>query len=407
MHHTLSLVISMTLLGCALDAHDAPANDDPEGGGKADDAAQCASPQWELEIIADGNVGRDTTYRIDRSGVEHVLYRDEAAGTMAYATRTQPEGAWEHLPIPCRSVERNSNLAIADDGTAFVICTSPTEASPNHSGVVLERPRGASEWKRTELPAVFTDVSARGRQAPVGGAVSIAPNATVRVLTHVRRFPRSDERDYDWSRVTVWTKTDTGFVATRQLDYARSSQDGWRDASLGFCTTDDAAIVSGPYLQRSGTQTWATELKIPTSGTAQPSLTTLVYYDERGFVNSSGGDAACALDARGRAYHTSYDVSNGHVSLVRKGAGDAIPVFLDSGLWPDVKTAGASVYLSYNQDQSLRLYSRVGGTDAVTEIDGDGVGQHSSLAIAPDGLPRIAYYDQAEAQLKLATAHCP
>lgn len=50
------------------------------------------------------------------------------------------------------------------------------------------------------------------------------------------------------------------------------------------------------------------------------------------------------------------------------------------------------------------LAAAVAGADTITTVDSGGVGQYTSVAYGSDGLPLIAYYDVANADLKVA--HC-
>ena len=408
------LVIGVTVLGCSTESSDPDKGSD----GKADGSAeQCAAPTWNIEVIASGNVGRYTTYRIDRAGDEHVLYRDDAAKRMVYATRAAGASTWQKSPVPCTDVvedvwvyaphghSANANLAVTDDGTAYVMCARPAQAADNSSGAVFERAAGATQWTQRDLPAVFTDLSAYSYQHSIGSSIAVAPDGTVNLVTHVRRSEPTHPETYDWSKVTVWTKAPAGFTKRFETDYAASEHTGWGGTTLALCVGADAAHISGPALGYGGTTSMFTEMTLPAGAT--PTTTTMIAYDVGSFVNASGYEPACDVDTQGRAFHAAYDRSTQYVSLVRKGAGAPVLKFQDSGMWPDVKTRGSSVFMSFNVEDTLKLYSLVGATEKVTDVDIDGVGQYTSMAIDDAGLPRIAYYDQSEARLKLATLGCP
>jgi len=369
----------------------------------------CDTPTWRSEVIADGNAGTFTTYRLDSQGGEHVLYRNATTNKMVYATRANAS-TWRQIALPaaCSSVigdryipvewTANQNLAIAPDDRVYVSCKN----------AVYSRALADATWTTTMLPPVFTNLAPDNFLRTQGSSIATGTDGALHLVTIDEKWETAPD-ELRGRSFTYWKRTQDAWSPSTISFYLPGTPDGlnMHGTRIALCADATGPRISGP----GDTQVGPAFVEArPATGTQPWTTATLRFYGF-GVAQGSGYQAACAIDAQGRAFHVHYDYGyEGSVNLLevfRKGAGDPISVFTENGArFPDIAVDRSRVFVSYNLGDTLRL-AILDGSDAATfDVDSDGVGQHTSLVVDSHGLPRIAYYDHAEARLKLAVASC-
>jgi hypothetical protein len=396
--------------------------DEGEGSGSGSGSAtDCANPDWSIDVVATGGVGRFTTYRIDALETEHLLFRDDNAMTMAYASRAKG-ASWERTTVPCfgladelwdysaRGHSANQNLAVTSDGTVHVACTLPSEGSTaTSSGAVFSRAPGATSWTRADLPPLFgSNQNVSGWQYSRGLTITVDADDTVHAAVAAHFCEPGDPVDCSHQGIKYFRKAASASTYTAENVgwwFTGGTNPSVADGQLALCVGSRGPRISAPF---GFYHTYMTEFA-PVAGAESWGSAAMYGYDPGSFINAAGYEPACTTDDQGRTFYAGYDNSAYSMFLVRKGAGEPIIDFTDElGTGhPDLVASGPRVLMSYAGQDTLRFVTVENGivTDPV-EVDRAGVGRHSSIQVDAQGNPRIAYYDHAEAQLKLASFGC-
>jgi hypothetical protein len=409
-------IMFLALTGC-VESSEGEFTAQPAGTGGKSDSGSCAEFAWKKEVIASGDVGTYSTYRIEAGGTEHVLFHDDANSHMVYATRAAGGSAWKRIDIGCASVASsdrgdasNQNMQIGDDGTVYVMCSAPDTGSFQWegnvpvrpvAGAVFERAPGANRFTQLDLAYEAPMWVGATRFPTIASSVAKAPDGTIFAVT-VSEL--RDQYSYFGQTTRLWKKGPGGFAVTATMG-GGSDGTGVKGSSVAMCIGDDGVRLSGAFQKPNGLVTFD-EYRTNAAATAFTKAATMLSFDPSTYVNTVGYEPTCAIDGEGRTFHAGYDINSQELYLLRKGAGDAIVKFHEQGEYPSLATRGSDLFLSYGHEDALRLYWVVDGNGWYEDVDVDGVGEYTSLAIGPDGAPRIAYYDRGEARLKLATASC-
>ncbi len=330
-----------------------------------------ASERWIVELVAMD--GEDPSLVFDAAGVRHVAY----SPPMAEGVRVASDASGSFVSVSASTTGAAPSLVVMPDGRRFVAYREATAGPEHHMRVAVED--GAGAWTHEDV--------ARDILVGVGAGHSLATDGSTLALAYM-------EADADFGRLVYAARGAAGWTSTPAIEAGRTGLEpqltfvagapfvAYHTLGLGPRV---ATLVGASFIEEAVETTAAVEPSIARtpSGEVELAYHLVAARDLRHATRSATGWTVTTLDSAGdtgRRPALSIDAS-GHRFI-------------------------AYFYADATVTYRVRLVTDASGTFRTFEIDPAAqprLGPRVAIALAPSGLPHVAYHDTPSGELRIAS----